>query len=167
MKGLALTIAIALTCIWTNTNGMQVNVNVGINNSDEQGLKARSNNAKCIDTTCTKSGKKCLSIPSPPDTLPQKTREEIKANNPDQKFDEEEYQALKSNITLGCSSGSNSRSSDWICVCLDTEKANQLEAQLEASPGRAHPVCADLCTPWEYIFFSAAYCAGKAIICAG
>ena len=85
-----------------------------------KGLKARSNNAKCIDTTCTKSGKKCLSVPSLPDTLPQKTREEYKANNPDQKFDEEEYQALKSNITLGCNSPipQSRGDSQGLCVCV-------------------------------------------------
>ena len=43
MKGLALTIAIGLTCIWTNTNGMQVNVNVDINNSDEPGYPGKVN----------------------------------------------------------------------------------------------------------------------------
>ena len=69
----------------------------------------------CIDTTCTKSGKRCVSISDMPDTLPQNIREEIKAFNPDQKFGEEEFQALKANITLGCSPGSNS--SD-VCVCV-------------------------------------------------
>ena len=43
MKGLALTIAIGLTCIWTNTNGMQVNVNVDINTSDEPGNPGKVN----------------------------------------------------------------------------------------------------------------------------
>ena len=68
----------------------------------------------CIDTTCTKSGKRCVSISDMPDTLPQNIREEIKASNPDQIFGEEEFQALKANITLGCSS---SGISDGLCVC--------------------------------------------------
>ena len=39
MKGLAVVIAVVLTCIWSNTNGMHVNVNVDINQaqSDEPG----------------------------------------------------------------------------------------------------------------------------------
>ena len=37
MKGLALAIAIGLACIWSNSNGMHVNVKVGINQSDDPG----------------------------------------------------------------------------------------------------------------------------------
>ena len=37
MKGLALAIVIGLACIRSNTDGMRVSVNVGINSSDEPG----------------------------------------------------------------------------------------------------------------------------------
>ena len=51
MKGLALTIAIGLTCIWSNTNGMQVNVNVDINTSDEPGYPGKVNSEEAFLVT--------------------------------------------------------------------------------------------------------------------
>ena len=38
MKGLALAIVLSLACIQSNTDGMRVSVNVGINSSDEPGM---------------------------------------------------------------------------------------------------------------------------------
>ena len=37
MTGLALAIVFGLACIWSNTDGMHVNVTVNINPSDESG----------------------------------------------------------------------------------------------------------------------------------
>ena len=37
MKGLALANVFVLSCIWSNANGLRLNVNVDINPSDEPG----------------------------------------------------------------------------------------------------------------------------------
>merc|ERR1719300_315191 len=167
MKGLALAIAIGLACIWSNSNGMHVNVKVGINQSDDPDLKAGSKNAMCIDATCTKSGKKCLSIPFLPDTLPQTTMEEIKANHLlDHKFGEEEYHALKSNITLLSNMGCRSGIPDVTCVCVDIKTANEIEAKRSSTShaSRGHP-CANTCTPdqWADPWWKI-YCAMKCLL---
>jgi len=142
MKGLlALDIVLGLACIWRNTDGMRVNVKVNINPKGYgTGEGDNPNNSSCFDTTCTKSGKKCMSTSYLPETLPETLPQSLHLS-------EEDFQALRQNITSGCSSGSP----DSFCVCVDIKTADKMEASTQAHPPGYDDPCANRCTWIQWI----------------